>query len=255
MNESTEAINHEQRPRFSMVIPAYNEQAYIPRLLDSVERARDCYIRGASAIEVIVADNASTDSTPDIARERGCRVVRVDKRVIAASRNGGAAAARGEILCFIDADSQIHPETFNEIDRALRTGKVIAGATGVRLERWSLGLAMTYAVMMPMALALRIDAGVVFCRREDFERVGGYNEGRLFAEDVQFLWELRKLGRKRSQRLTRVTSAKAIASTRKFDKHGEWHYFTQMPRLAILALKSSTAATDFAKKYWYEDNR
>lgn len=255
MNESIEDINPEPQPRYSLVIPAYNEQAYLHRLLDSVDRARDCYRGGANAIEVILADNASTDSTPDIASARGCKVVRVDKRVIAATRNGGATVARGEILCFIDADSQIHPETFNEIDRALATGKVIAGATGVRLERWSIGLAMTYVLMMSMVIVTRMDTGVVFCRKEDFDRIGGYNEQRLFAEDVQFLWDLKRLGRKRSQRLARVTSAKALASTRKFDKYGEWHYFTQMPRLAIMIFISPTATTDFAKRYWYEDNR
>src|SRR5207248_1252646 len=85
-------------PRFSLVIPAYNEEAYLPRLLDSVDAARARYAGGPEAIEVIVADNASTDATARLAAERGCRVARVEKRVIAAARNGGAALARGEIL-------------------------------------------------------------------------------------------------------------------------------------------------------------
>jgi len=54
----------------------------------------------------------------------------------------------------------------------------------------------------------------------------------LFAEDVDFLWRLRKLGKPRWQGLTRARSAKAIASTRKFDTYGDWHYFTQIPRIA-----------------------
>jgi glycosyltransferase involved in cell wall biosynthesis len=246
---------NDHTPRFSLIIPAYNEEAYLPRLLPTVEEARRRYAGGADEIEIIVVDNASTDSTPLIAAQWGCKVVRVEKRVIAASRNGGAREARGRILCFIDADSQVHPETFNAIDRALATGKVVAGATGVRLERWSLGLAATYVVMMSMVIALRMDTGVVFCRKEDFEAVGGYNEDRLFAEDVQFLFDLRRLGRKRGQRLARVTSAKAVASTRKFDKYGEWHYFTHLFKLGFMMLKSPTASTDFARKYWYEDER
>ena len=88
-------------PRLSLVIPAWNEAALLPRLLASVATARTRWIqsgRDANAIEVIVADNGSTDATATIAREAGCIVVPVEKRVIAASRNGGAAAAHGEIL-------------------------------------------------------------------------------------------------------------------------------------------------------------
>ena len=50
-------------PRFSLVVPAHNEEGYLPRLLDSVERARDAYSGGRDAIEVVVADNASNDRT------------------------------------------------------------------------------------------------------------------------------------------------------------------------------------------------
>ena len=70
-------------PRFSLVIPAYNEEHYLPRLLDSVEVARNRYSRGPGAVEVIVADNCSTDGTADLAMARGCHVVSVEPRVIA----------------------------------------------------------------------------------------------------------------------------------------------------------------------------
>lgn len=57
----------------SLVIPAHNESVLLPRLLDTVDVARGCFRGGASAIEVIVADNASTDDTAEIGRGRGCR--------------------------------------------------------------------------------------------------------------------------------------------------------------------------------------
>jgi glycosyltransferase involved in cell wall biosynthesis len=240
-------------PRFSLVIPAYNEEAYLPRLLESVALARERYRGGASAIEVVVADNASTDATARIAERHGCRVVRVERRAIAAARNGGAAASSGELLCFIDADSRIHPETFNEIERRMATGRHVAGSTGVTLERWSLGLLATYLVAFLFVWLARMDSGVVFCRREDFRSIGGYDERRLFAEDVEFLWRLRKLGRPRGQGLIRARSAKAVASTRKFDKYGDWHYFTRMPGFAMCALFAPESTTKFARKYWYED--
>src|SRR5881275_1481987 len=103
-------------PRLTLVIPAHNEETLLPRLLDTVDVARARYSFGAGAIEVIVADNASTDRTAEIAAARGCRVVSVAKRAIAASRNGGAACAQSPILAFVDADTQIHPDTFDGIE-------------------------------------------------------------------------------------------------------------------------------------------
>src|SRR3954462_3776247 len=130
--------------RQTLVIPAHNEEALLPRLLATVDVARERYSFGADAIEVIVADNASTDRTAEIATARGCRVASVAKRAIAASRNGGAAQATSPILAFIDADSQVHPETFNGIERALADTRIVGGATGVTLERWSVALVATY---------------------------------------------------------------------------------------------------------------
>ena len=171
-------------PKLSLVIPAYNEEGLLPRLLETLSVARGRYRRGPEAIQVIVADNESSDATASVAAGFGCEVVKVQERRIATVRNGGAAVAKGEILSFVDADSQVHPETFNAIEDAVATGRFVAGATGVRLERMSPGIAVTYALFMPFVWALRMDTGVVFCRRDDFESVGGYNEQRAFGEDL-----------------------------------------------------------------------
>ena len=72
-----------ETPRISLIIPAYNEEELLPRLLDSIDAARATY---GGTVEVIVADNASTDGTAELARRRGCRVVAVEKRAIAAAR-------------------------------------------------------------------------------------------------------------------------------------------------------------------------
>jgi glycosyltransferase involved in cell wall biosynthesis len=220
-----------------------------------VEAARERYRGGRDQVEVIVADNASTDLTAALARERGCAVVQVEKRVIAAVRNGGARAARGEILAFADADYRIHAETFNAVEAALASARHVGGATGVTLERWSPGIFATWLLLIPWVILLRMDTGVVFCRREDFERVGGYDERRPFAEDVAFLLALRRLGRSRGQTLTRATSARAIASVRKFDRHGDWHYFRHMVGVGLSALRDPRSMTSFARRYWYEDER
>jgi glycosyltransferase involved in cell wall biosynthesis len=242
-------------PAISLVIPARNEEAFLPRLLDSVELARRRFRLGAVAVEVIVADNRSTDATARLARERGCRVVTAEPRCIAAVRNAGARAAAGEMLAFVDADSLVHPETFNAVERALAGGRIAAGATGVRLDRWSPGILAAYLLLVPCAILLRLDTGLVFCRRRDFLAVGGYNERRLFGEDVQFLWDLRRLGRRRGQRLARLRRVKAVASTRKFDRWGEWHYFRLIWRLLPVMLLRPGADSELIRRYWYRDER
>jgi hypothetical protein len=130
----------------------------------------------------------------------------------------------------------------------------VGGATGVDLDKWSFGLVVTYLLLLPFVLLTKMDTGVVFCRRADFETIGGYNETKQFAEDTAFLWELRHLGKKRGQSLVRTTDVKAVASTRKFDEHGEWHYFTMLPRFAWSVARGKDAS-EMADRYWYKPNR
>lgn len=245
--------------RFSVIIPAYNEAGYLPRLLGSIAVAAERF--GSDQIEITVADNLSTDNTAEIVGSLNCRTVTVAKRRIAAARNGGAQAAKGEVLCFIDADSALHPDTFFKIDEAMRNEKIIAGATGVFLERRSIGLLATYLCMIPALWLTGIDTGVVFCRREDFEAVGGYNEDLYFAEDVAFLFALKRRGRAKRQRLTRLSKVKALGCTRKFDEKGDWHYFTMLPKYILLMARRGMST--FLKQedipsltdYWYRPGR
>jgi glycosyltransferase involved in cell wall biosynthesis len=254
--DSDSANGSETRaPRFSLVIPAYNEEKYLPRLLDSVDQARARYQGGTDRIEVIVADNDSTDATAGLAHSRACKVAQEKKRIIAAVRNAGARLAQGELLAFIDADSHIHPETFNAVEQALTDDQIIGGATGIKMERMSLGIAVNFIYMMPMIWITGMDSGVVFCRRTDFEAVKGYNEQRLFAEDVDFLLKLKQLAKKRKQRLIRLTEVKAVTSARKFDQFGDWHYPGLMLRGVFHMLFPKYCMKKFTQKYWYDESR
>ena len=243
-----------QTSTISLVIPAFNESAYLPRLLATVKVARDRFKLGADCVEVIVADNGSTDDTVPLAIDAGCRVAHADLRCIAAARNAGAAAAHGEVICFVDADSQIHPETFNVVFDLMQRRDIIGGATGVTPERWSAGIAITYAMFFLAVAATRIDTGLVFCRREDFKKIGGYDERMRFAEDVRFHVDMWRLGRKRGARLVRASIVKSIFSTRKFDKFGDWHYVPLLLK-APWYLLSRRAGEGLAERYWYAPGR
>jgi peptidoglycan/xylan/chitin deacetylase (PgdA/CDA1 family)/GT2 family glycosyltransferase len=85
----------------SVVIPAYNEENYLPACLESIKN-QDY----AAEYEVIVVDNASTDNTAKIARDWGAKVVYESKRSPACARQKGAELATGKIIAFIDADTR-----------------------------------------------------------------------------------------------------------------------------------------------------
>jgi glycosyltransferase involved in cell wall biosynthesis len=245
-----------QVPRtFSVIVPAYNEAALLPRLIDSLEIARARWAGSPDGIEFVVANNQSTDSTAALARARDCVVVEVEHRCIAAARNGGARASTGEVFCFVDADTVVHAETFNEIARVMRGGRCVAGATGARMERMSPGIAVTWALVMPMVRLLGVDTGVVFCRAADFAAVGGYRESLLAAEDIDFLNRLKRLGRPRGQQFMRASAAPAIISTRKFDRYGDWHMLRELLTVPWRLRGGRKTAEPAIRRYWYDDRR
>lgn len=88
-------------PFVSVVIPAYNEENYLLSCLESI--GKQDY---AGEYEVIVVDNASTDNTAKIALDWGAKIVYENKRSPACARQKGVEVATGELIAFIDADTQ-----------------------------------------------------------------------------------------------------------------------------------------------------
>jgi hypothetical protein len=93
---------------------------------------------------------------------------------------------------------------------------------------------------------------VVFCRREDFVAVGGYDESRPIAEDVDLMLRLKRHGRKLGRRFVRLRGVKAVTSTRKFDDYGDWHFWPTALQVGMLMLFSRQGFERKIKTYWYE---
>jgi glycosyltransferase involved in cell wall biosynthesis len=109
MTNDAEFALHEPAPGepfVSVVVPARDAAAHLPRCLDALSKSD--YTR----FETIVVDDASTDATANVARSRGCKVLRLAAQAgPAAARNRGAREARGDVLLFIDADVEVRADT------------------------------------------------------------------------------------------------------------------------------------------------
>ena len=89
----------------SFIVPAYNEEAELPGTLRAIHSAAIGY-----EYEIVLVNDGSTDATATIGEQFGARVISIERRQIAASRNAGAKASRGDVLIFVDADTLIGPE-------------------------------------------------------------------------------------------------------------------------------------------------
>lgn len=192
----------------SVIIPAHDEARLIGATLDAARRATATL---GIEIEFIVVDDASTDATARIANARGARVIRVEHRHIAATRNAGAREARGDRLLFLDADTEVDAAVIAATIRALDEGAVGGGAT-VRLagpQRWHVRLAIALSIVL--FRATRIAPGCyIFCTRLAFDAAGGFDERLFAAEDVAISRALRRVGRFVILRDAVTTSARKV---------------------------------------------
>ena len=209
----------------SFVVPAHDEAPRLPATLDALHAAADAC---AVAYELVVVDDASIDGTAEVARLHGARVVHVAHRQIAATRNAGAAAAVGDVLVFVDADTRVPAATLAAALAALREGACGGGAQ-VRFDaRLGLHRRMAVAAGVGLVKLARIAAGCfIFCTRAAFDATGGFDERWYAGEDVAMSRALAKTWRFLLLREAVWTSA------RKLDTFTPGEHLALMLRVAL----------------------
>lgn len=212
----------------SFVIPAHNEEELLPRTLRSIRAAAEASGR---EFEVIVADDASTDSTAAVARSHGARVVPIERRQIAAARNAGARASRGDALLFVDADTALPAPTLAEALRALDSGAA-GGVSSVRFDGWiPLYARIVLGLTLVMFRVLRVGGGCfVFCRRDAFERTGGWDETVFAGEEITMCRALHRVG---GWSRFVVLRRAVVTSGRKLRTYSAGEIFGTLGRLAM----------------------
>lgn len=114
-----------KEPRISVVIPAFNEARYLPATLESLSR-QDF----TGHVEVIVVDNNSTDSTAEIARKYGARVICETRRGVCHARQTGTENCRGEIVVSTDADTTFPTSWLSMIEKTFSECPTCVGVAG-----------------------------------------------------------------------------------------------------------------------------
>lgn len=164
-------------PLVSVVIPALNEEKYLPRCLESLTK------QSYKNLEIIISDGHSTDNTVDIAKKFKAKVVINPHPTIPSARQRGVEASRGEIIVGVDADTYYPPAHIQHIvEDFLKDEKIVAVGGGARFPAhpwWvHLGWKTVYSIS-----ALLSQVGIVgyfpafnfSFRRDAFDKIGGYN--------------------------------------------------------------------------------
>jgi glycosyltransferase involved in cell wall biosynthesis len=179
----------------SIIIPAYNEEDHLPACLDAIAR------QSIAPDEVIVVDNNSSDATAQIARSYSfVRVIRESRQGLYFSRQTGMAAATGDVLCRIDADTIIGPDWIAGVRRCFADPSVLAATGPVgyhdtpasRLTLWvehmllKGALALRYRFMFGCNMAIR--------RSTWFQVADELCNESFLMEDVDIILHLKRRG-------------------------------------------------------------
>lgn len=205
----------------SIIVPVLDEEARIGAALSALAPYR---ARGA---EVIVADGGSRDRTVEIARPLADRVISAP-RGRGAQMNAGAAAAQGDVLLFLHADTVLPPEADALVLEGVRETVWQWGRFDVRIEGRSPLLAVISGFMNWRSLITGIATGdqAVFVARAAFAAVGGFPDIPLM-EDVALSKRLKRVSR------PLCLTARVVVSGRRFDQRGAVRMILLMWRLRL----------------------
>ncbi len=176
----------------SFIVPAWNEEAHLAATLSRIREAAQSL---SEPFEVVVADDGSTDRTPELAVQLADRTVHVNHRQIAATRNAGARVAQGDLLVFVDADTTVNPELLRAVVQAIRQGAVGGGCLARLDEPVPFWGRVTAFELNAYCRLFKVAYGCfLFCTREAFEAAGGFDTSLYITEEVALSRALRRLG-------------------------------------------------------------
>ena len=202
--------------KISLVVPAFNEEKLLGASLAEIKAAAAAFLRRGWSVELIVCDNNSTDRTPDIARAAGAIVVFEPVNQIARARNAGAAAATGDWLIFVDADTHPSEGLFAYVADQIDGGRCLAGGSTLRLDEKLFGPGLVTILWNRFSRFQKWMAGCfIFVRTAVFREIGGFNQDLYATEELELSQRLKIAARARHERIVILHRHPLVTSARK----------------------------------------
>jgi glycosyltransferase involved in cell wall biosynthesis len=230
----------------SFVVPAYNEEMELPSTIAAIRGAADAGAK--QPYEIIVVNDGSTDSTSEMARRAGTRLISINRRQIAAARNAGARVSHGQILFFVDADTRISCVHVTDAIAALSDGYA-GGSAWMQPD----GFVPVWGRIFVCAFSsiyfgLNFGAGAfLFTTRRNFDAIGGFDEQYFIGEEVYFSLALRRRGR------FKVLAEPVLTSGRKLRLYSGREVFALS--MSILLRGPRAARSRERLNLWYDGKR
>ncbi len=240
--------------KISVIVPAFNEEKLIAETLRCIRAAMAAFADQGWESELIVCDNHSTDRTGELARQAGARVVFEPVNQISRARNTGAAAATGDWLLFIDADSRPSRELFAGVAAAIQSGACVAGGSTVRLEGDHRTAKLGAGLWNWISRSLKWVAGsCIFCEAGAFRAIGGFSQELFVSEEIDLSRRLKKFARRAGRGIVILHRHPLLTSDRKLRLYSRREY----ARFLLRTIRTLGRTKNDPKEchLWYDGRR
>jgi glycosyltransferase involved in cell wall biosynthesis len=239
--------------KISIVVPAFNEECLLGDSLVQIKAAANAFTKIGWQFELIVCDNNSTDRTAEIARAAGATTVFEPINQIARARNSGAAAATGDWLVFVDADSQPSAELFADVAGQINSGHCLAGGATIRLDEKYFTPGLVTCIWNSISRSFKILAGsFIFCDAAVFRKIGGFSNELFAAEELELSRRLKQFARGTCRRIVILHRHPLVTSARKM------RLYTMHDHLKLMTcvlFKRGTLTRRETCTLWYDGRR
>ena len=232
--------------KISIIIPTYNEEEYLPKLLESIKS------QDFTDYEVIVADAQSNDNTREIAKEYGCVVV--EGGLPGPGRNRGAEVAQGEMLLFLDSDLELTENYLKNVVEEFESddlGIAITQMTPLsekKRDKYLHDLANWFMIAVENIKPHGAGCYGIISKKELHEEVGGFDENLNFGEDTDYIERVAEISEFKVLRNARIG-----VSTRRLEEEGLYTLLKQYGKSTVNDFRGKrTSAEDLGYEFGHD---
>ncbi len=232
--------------KISIIIPTYNEEEYLPKLLESIKS------QDFTDYEVIVADAQSDDNTREIAKEYGCIVV--EGGLPGPGRNRGAEVAQGEILLFLDSDLELTENYLSNVIEEFESedlGIAITQMTPLsekKRDKYLHDLANWFMIAVENIKPHGAGCYGIISKKELHDEVDGFDENLSFGEDTDYIERVAEISEFKVLRNARIG-----VSTRRLEEEGLYTLLKQYGKSTVNDFRGKrTSAEDLGYEFGHD---